>query len=155
MLRILADGDARYRLEDAAGAHVGWIRGRALGFLGPRSDAEAMAAVAAAWPSFDAALERHFAGWPREAVALDQLRTVHDGAYEWVSDGRRPLARLIRPPADGHGALGIEFVLPSYASEGVVISVAPVVANALRTHGAGSVASRGRARTPAVVAGAQ
>jgi hypothetical protein len=38
MVRILADGEQRHRLEDADGNHIGWIRGRAVAFaLSPPS----------------------------------------------------------------------------------------------------------------------
>ena len=153
MIRVISVGDDEHRLEDDAGAHLGWIRGRALGFHGMRSEAQAMAAVAAAWRPFDGALRRHYSGWPPDEVSLDGLRTVHDGAYEWVSDGRRPLARLYRPSAAG-GGLSIEFVLPTYANEGVVISVAQVVARALVPHldAAARRAVAGRSPVSSVVA---
>jgi hypothetical protein len=32
----------------------------------------------------------------REEVNWERLRFVNDGAYEWVSDGRIPLARVFR-----------------------------------------------------------
>lgn len=131
MMKVLTTGESRHRLEEADGTHVGWIHGRALGFRGMRSEAEALAAVAAAWRSFDAALRRHYFGRPAHETTLDQLRLVHDGAYEWVTDGRAPLARLYRP-GDVGGDFAIELVLPTYASEGVAISVAQVVAGALQ-----------------------
>ena len=34
MIRVLATGENRHRLEDEAGRRVGWIHGRALGFGG-------------------------------------------------------------------------------------------------------------------------
>lgn len=132
MIKVLAAGENRHRLEDADGKHVGWIQGRALGFRGMRSEAEALAAVATAWRSFDAALRRHYFGRPAHETSLDVLRLVHDGAYEWVTDGRAPLARLYRP-GDVGGDYAIELVLPSYASEGVAISVAQVVGSALHS----------------------
>jgi hypothetical protein len=161
MISVLADGESCYRLQDPTGADVGWIRGRAIGFHGPWSEAQAIAAAAAGWPTFQCMLQRTFAGWPKPAVALDRLRVVHDGAYEWVSDGRVPVARLDRAtssaaafefvrdaePADTHGAddaadtirlgagrLAIQFVLPTFASEGVAISIAQVLGNALAPH---------------------
>jgi len=142
MITVLADGAGRHRLEDVSGRHVGWVRGRAIGFHGMRSEDEALAAVAAAWQPFDTALRRHYFGRPPNEPAWDQLRLVHDGAYEWVTDGRHPLARLHRPASDlGDGDFAIEFVLPSYATEGVVISVAQVVGAALRSHCLGAVGS--------------
>jgi hypothetical protein len=135
MITVHADGDGRHRLEDAAGRPVGWVRDRAIGFQGLPGEGGALAAVVAAWPALTAALRRHYFGTPRHELAPDRLRVVHDGAYEWVTDGQRPLARLHRPPADLAGEdLAIEFVLPSYATEGVVVSVAQVVGAALAQH---------------------
>lgn len=131
MIKVLAAGENRHRLEDADGTHVGWIHGRALGFRGMRSEAEALAAAATAWRTFDAALRRNYFGRPAHETTLDELRLVHDGAYEWVTDGRAPLARLYRPGEMG-GDFAIELVLPTYASEGVAISVAQVVGRALQ-----------------------
>lgn len=48
MFSVLADGPGRYRVEDA-GAEVGWIRGRSIGFRGLRSEAEAIVAASAGW----------------------------------------------------------------------------------------------------------
>ncbi|MFL5578516.1 MAG: hypothetical protein ACJ79S_21385 [Gemmatimonadaceae bacterium] len=143
MIKVLTAGEDVHRLEDDAGTHVGWIHGRALSFGGMRSEAEAVAAAAAAWQAFDAALRRHYFGRPPHDVVAERLRLVHDGAYEWVTDGRRPVARLYRPRHDrDDGGYSIELVLPSYASEGVAIAVAQVVGNAL-------VARRARGAAPA------
>lgn len=58
-----------------------------------------------------------------------------DGAYEWIADGAHPLARLHPPSNAGdRGLFALEFVLPSYASEGVAISVAQVLGHALRPY---------------------
>jgi hypothetical protein len=135
MIRVLANGDDRHRLEDAAGRDIGWIRGRVIGFRGLESDAQAIDAVGAIWPVFDAALSRTYFGRPRQDVRVDELRLVHDGAYEWVSDGQHPLARLHRPRAGHRGdGLAIELVLPTYANEGVAITIAQVVGRALQSH---------------------
>lgn len=132
MIRVLATGENRHRLEDEAGRRVGWIHGRALGFGGMRSEAEAMAAAVTAWQAFDAALRRHYFGRPRHDASPDRLRLVHDGAYEWVADGSRPLARLYRPSDDrADGEFSIELVLPSYANEGAAVAVAQAVGGAL------------------------
>src|SRR3712207_4190769 len=136
MIRILADGEQRHRLEDAEGRLIGWIRRRAVGFRGFASELHATTAAVDGWRALESVLRREYAGWPRFEPARDELRLVHDGAHEWISDGRTPLARLIRPPADGGGetSYAIEFVLPSYASEGVAIAAAQVVAKALEHH---------------------
>jgi hypothetical protein len=90
----------------------------------------------AAWQALKSVLRRQYAGWPAYEPALDQLRLVHDGAYEWISDGMSPLARVLRPPADRAVAAGlaIEFVLPSYASEGVAVAAAQLMSQRLRDH---------------------
>jgi len=140
MITVIADGDGRHRLEDAAGHPVGWVRGRAIGFRGMRTEADALAMTRIAWRPLQAVLRRHYFGPAAEEPAWDQIRLVHDGAYEWVSVARRPLARLIRPAADApDGDFAIELVLPSYATEGVAASVALVVGAVLLQHLRGAV----------------
>jgi hypothetical protein len=136
MIRVLADGEQRHRLEDAEGRLIGWIRRRAIGFRGFASERDAITAAVDGWRALESVLRREYAGWPRFAPALDELHLVHDGAHQWISDGRTPLARLVRPPADAASdqSFAIEFVLPSYASEGVAIAAAHAVARALETH---------------------
>jgi hypothetical protein len=144
MFSVLADGPRRHRLSDGAGVDVGWIRGRAIGFNGLRNESDAMAAAAAGWRSIQTLLHREYARWPRQVVDWERLRFVHDGAHEWVSDGRIPLARVHRVPrrvvdAGGGGAseddpaqvLAIEFVVPSWMDEGAMIPIAHVLRNAL------------------------
>ncbi len=135
MISVFADGENRHRLEDASGAEIGWIRGRVIGFRGLRTEEDARAAVVAAYPRFEAAMRQHFTGWPHVEVSMDRVRVVTDGAYDWFTDGSHPLARLHRPrrPSD-RGLFALEFVLPSYASEGVAMSVAQILGRALRDH---------------------
>ena len=96
MIRVLAVSDDRHRLEDESGPDIGWIRGRAIGLRGLDDETHAVAAVRALWPVVVAALRRHYFGYPEHDVGRAALRLVHDGAYEWVSDGRviklRPVA---------------------------------------------------------------
>jgi hypothetical protein len=136
MIRVLADGEQRHRLEDAEGRFIGWIRRRAVGFRGFSSEREAMTAAVDGWRALESVLRREYPGWPRFEPVFDELRLVHDGAHEWISDGRTPLARIVRPPADGgsDASFAIEFVLPSYATEGVAMAAAQVVARALYDH---------------------
>ena len=179
MISVLADGESCYRLHDPTGGDVGWIRGRTIGFHGRWTEAQAIAAAAAGWPTFQGMLQREFPGWPMQTVALDALRVVHDGAYEWVSDGRVPVARLGRAStspatfefvrhadadadADADDAdaiaadrLAIQFVLPTFASEGVAVSIAQVLGNTLAAHLADDVAlvaPRAARRAPSVMA---
>lgn len=133
MLKVLADGEDRHRLENAAGRTVGSIRGRAVRLRGLPSEGVAMAATIVAWEALDAALASQIAGWKRHRPHTDDLRLVHDGAHLWITDGRKPLARLIRPtPTPGaERTFAIEFVLPSYANEGLAISAAHAMITAL------------------------
>jgi hypothetical protein len=135
MVRFLADGELRHRLEDADGNHIGWIRRRAVGFRGFQSERDAIDAAVDAWRALESVLRREYTGWPRFEPVLEALHLVHDGAHEWISDGRTPLARLARPTDSGPDtSFAIEFVLPSYASEGVAIAAAQVMARALQDH---------------------
>lgn len=136
MLRILSDGDDRYRLENDSNLHVGWIHGRAIGFRGFATEAEAMAGAVTASRALNLVLRRQYPGWPDYRPSFDALRLVHDGAYEWFADGTSPIARLIRPQRRAWDlTYGIEFVLPSYASEGVAIAAAHAVGGALARSG--------------------
>lgn len=135
MITFHSDGENRYRLERSDGRDIGWIHGRVIGFGGIRTEGQAIGAVRCAIPVFDAALRRHYFGWPTRVTDGTAFRLVHDGAYEWVSAGVQPLARLYRPQARrSHGDFAIEFVLPSYASEGVAISVAQTLGAAIQAH---------------------
>jgi hypothetical protein len=136
MLRVLSDGDDRYRLENDDDVQIGWINGRAIGFRGFATEAEARDGAVAAWRALDLVLRRQYPGWPNYEPALDRLQLVHDGAYEWFADGTAPLARLIRPQRRAYDlTFGIELVLPSYASEGVAITAAHAVGAALAPAG--------------------
>jgi hypothetical protein len=144
MITFHSDGENRYRLERSDGRDIGWIRGRVIGFGGIRTEGQAIGAVRCGVPVFDASLRRHYFGWPTRATDGAEFRLVHDGAYEWVSMGVQPLARLYRPEARrSHGDFAIEFVLPSYASEGVAISVAQTLGAAIQAY----LATTNRARS--------
>ncbi len=143
MLKILSDEDNKHRLEDSAGVNIGWINGRAIGFRGFATEESAREAAIAAWRALDSSLRQQYPGWPRYEPAFDQLRTVHDGVYEWFHDGTTEIARLLRPQRRAYDhSYGIELVLPSYASEGVAITAAQSVAKAVIPH-------RGELATPA------
>lgn len=131
MVVILEDGVNRHRLEDADGKQVGSVRNGTIRLYGLTSKEDAIVAAMMVWETLDAALAREFAGWPRHRPVLRRLRVLHDGAYDWIADGPKPLARLLRVPLDraSDDMLAIEFVLPSYASEGVAISAAQIMAN--------------------------
>ncbi|HEX8849058.1 MAG TPA: hypothetical protein VF761_05970 [Gemmatimonadaceae bacterium] len=135
MVNVHFEGDNRHRLEDDSGMWIGWIHGRSIGLRGMRDEAEATATVIALWEPLQATLAQHFPGRPVHTIRPSRMHVVHDGAFEWISDGLTPLARLLRRSGTrGAEQIAIEFALPSYANEGVVVSVAHVVALALLTH---------------------
>jgi hypothetical protein len=135
MIKVLSAGDQKHRLEDAAGTQVGWINGRSIGFRGFRTEEDSRAAAAVAWQALDSALQRQYSGSGNRRPALDRLVLIHDGAYEWFSDGVAPVARLLRPHRRAYdGTYGIELVLPTYANEGVAITAACAVASAVRPY---------------------
>jgi hypothetical protein len=132
MLTVLSDGDGKYRLEDHAGTKAGWISGRAIGFRGFPSETTARDAAIAGWRALDATLRQQFAGWRKHEPAVDRLHTVHDGAYEWFYDGSSAIARLLRPQRRAYdSSFGIQFVLPSYATDAAMIAAALNVAVAV------------------------
>jgi hypothetical protein len=144
MFSVLSDGPGRYRLEDGAGADAGWIHGTAIGFRGLRNEAEAIVAASAGWRTLHSLLHREYAAWPRQEVNWERLRFVNDGAHEWVSDGRIPLARVFRTNHGGAhdhddvaGAdivarqLGVEFVVPSWMEEEAVVPLAHALWHAI------------------------
>ena len=134
MLQVLPDGERRYRLIDD-GREVGWIRGRAVRLFGFVSEQEVMTAARTAWRALQEVLARAVAraadrGLPQE------LRLVHDGAYEWITDGTMPIARLFRPrPLEG-SSYSIELVVPAYVDEQIAVSAAHAIAEALNQSGA-------------------
>jgi hypothetical protein len=144
MFSVLSDGPGRYRLEDGTGTDAGWIHGNAIGFRGLRNEAEAIVAASAGWRTLQSLLHREYAAWPRQEVNWELLRFVNDGAHEWVSDGRIPLARLHR---SNHGAahdrlhvadadgparqLAVEFVVPSWMEEEAVVPLAHALWHAI------------------------
>jgi len=136
MVRALADGEGRHRLEGVDGRDIGWIVRRAIGFRGFATETHAMDAALDSWRALEASLNREYAGRPKREVLVDALHIVHEGSSEWISDGRTRLARLQRLPDDMSGLpeFAIELQLPSYATEGVAIAAAQVVARAIRHH---------------------
>ena len=131
MLKILDHGDDKYDVQDSSGTKIGWISGRSIGFRGFATETDARDGAVAAWRALDRVLRQCCAECPRRQPALDRLRTVHDGAYEWFYDGTAPIARLLRPQRRAYdGSFGIELVLPSSAGHGVAIAAARRIASA-------------------------
>jgi hypothetical protein len=85
MLRVLSDGDDRYRLENDDDVQIGWINGRAIGFRGFATEGDAKEGAVVAWRALDLVLRRQYPGWPSYSPALDELVLVHDGARHVVS----------------------------------------------------------------------
>jgi hypothetical protein len=135
-LKLVSEGDGKYRLENQWGEMVAWTRGHVVGLDGFFSMAEAMAAVPILVQAVDDVLEK---GCPRRRlpdVDYDMMRLVHDGAYEWIAVGAVPLARLHRPGgrAPHNDSFALEFVLPSYATEATAIAVVRTIADRRREH---------------------
>ncbi len=134
MVRALADGEERHRLEDVDGRDIGWIVRRAIAYRGFPTETHAIDAGLDSWRALEASLNREYAGRPKREVLVDALHIVREGSSEWISDGRTRLAKVLRLPDDMSGLSGfaIELQLPSYATEGVAIAAAQVVARAIR-----------------------
>jgi hypothetical protein len=134
MFKVFIDGnDNRLRLEDLEGRNVGWIRGHTIGFGGLPSEEIALRAVPEAWKALEKTLERVYRGRAPRPVTESNIDVVHDGAYEWVADGFRPLARLMRPHTgrNSEASYALEFMVPSYATQHVTIAAAQAVWEAL------------------------
>ena len=132
MFNIIGDGEGKYRIMLGDDVAVGWLSDRAVGFRGMTTEAVAREAAIVAWQAMDAVLANHYSGWPRREPRFDHMRLTHDGAYEWFHEGAMPIARLLRPHRRAFNAtFGIELVLPSYATEGVGVTVAQAVAMAM------------------------
>jgi hypothetical protein len=132
MFNIIGDGDRKYRIMLGDEVAVGWLTDRAVGFRGMKTEAVAQEAAIAAWRAMDSVLTNHYAGGPRRDPSFDRMRVTNDGAFEWFHEGTTPIARLLRPHRRAFNAtFGIELVLPSYATEGVGVTVAQGVARAI------------------------
>jgi hypothetical protein len=130
MFKVFIDGnDDRLRLEDPAGRTIGWIRGHTIGFGGLASEKAAVRAVPDAWLALETTLQRGYPGRAPRSVKESNIALVHDGAYEWVADGFRPLARLMRPHTGRNpdDSFALEFIVPSYATQHVTIAAAQAV----------------------------
>lgn len=155
MLKVFETAEESFRLVDARGKDVGWIRGSALGFGGLQTEKEAIAAAVAGSSALASYLQRSFGASAMPSDPGAPLRVVHDGAYDWISRGSQPLARLFRPGTarngDGHdGSYRVEFVLPSYARAAAAIGAAQQVHRAIdgRAEPTGHVASSPARETP-------
>lgn len=137
MFKVFIDGnDDRLRLEDPAGRKIGWIRGNTIGFGGLATEKAAVRAAVDAWRSLETTLERGYPGRARRQVNESNVELVHDGAYEWIADGLRPVARLLRPRTERNyeDSFALEFIAPSYATQHVTIAAAQAVWEVLSEH---------------------
>jgi hypothetical protein len=141
MFKVFIDGsDDRLRLEDFAGEKVGWIHGNTFGFGRLPSEKIAIDAAVEGWQSLEKALQRGYPGRSARNVDKSKVRLVYDGAYEWVADGVRPLARLLRPftTRNPERSFALEFLVPYHATQHVTIASAQAVLETVSRYIAGS-----------------
>jgi len=127
MFKVFIDGnDDRLKLEDPAGRKIGWIHDHTLGFGGLTNENAALRVAVDAWRSLEKTLQRVYPGRAPRPVNESNVRLVHDGAYEWIADGSRPIARLLRPRTErnSENSFAVEFLAPSYATQHVTIAAA-------------------------------
>jgi hypothetical protein len=137
MFKVFIDGnDDRLRLEDSAGRKIGWIHGHTIGFGGLASEQAALRAAVDGWRSLETALEAGYPGRAPRPVDESNVALAHDGAYEWIADGLRPIARLLRPHTDRNyeDSFALEFLGPSYATQHVTIAAAQAMWEVLSDH---------------------
>jgi hypothetical protein len=128
MVAVLAYGEDTFRLVNAAGRSVGWIRPGTITFGGFVSEKGARTAALDGARAFASCLKREFGVAHLELSDRPRVRTVRDGADEWVVDGRVRVARLLRVESErGRDQFAIEFLLPSYATDAVAINAAQAV----------------------------
>lgn len=151
MFKIFIDGnDDRLRLEDPAGNVIGWVRGHSFGLRGLPSEKAAVRAAVAAWQPLEETLQRGYPGRVPRPIRESNIEFVHDGAYEWIADGFRPIARLLRPNTDRNAAdsFALEFMVPSYATQHVTIAAAQAVWEVVAAHIAAAAAHALRQTAP-------
>jgi phage/plasmid primase-like uncharacterized protein len=127
MFKVFMDGNEdRLRLEDQNGEKIGWIHGQAIGFAGVQSEKAATAAAVEGSLALQKNLERAYGSDPSRPSQNSTIRSMSDGAYEWIVAGFRPLARLLRPHTQRHpeDSFALEFLVPSYATQHVTLAAA-------------------------------
>jgi hypothetical protein len=151
MFKIFIDGnDDWLRLEDPAGRKVGWIRDRTFGFVGLPNEKAAVRAAVDAWRSLEKTLQRGYPGRAPRPVNESNVGLVHDGAYEWIADGFRPIARLLRPQSERNSedSFAVELLAPAYATQHVTIAAAQAVWEVLSEHIASATPNAPRPAAP-------
>ncbi len=133
MLAIIAHGEDTFRLVDATGRDVGWVRPRIVGLSGFGSEKAAQRAALDGARALVRCLKREFGTTHFELKDEPSPRMIRDGDGEWIADGSVRVARLLRVEnrAGGGHELAIEFALPSYANHAVAINAAQVVYGAV------------------------
>lgn len=133
MFKVIADGAGSHRLEDASGQAIGWIDLAGIGMRGFPTEHHAVEAVNEGWHALEVMLRREYAGWRRQAPVVERLHVISVGNTRWITDGHARLAKLHTPSEDGAlTSFALEYPLPSFVSEGMRISAAHAVAQALR-----------------------
>jgi hypothetical protein len=130
-LSIFEYGDGRFRLF-RDGSEVGWVEGRAVGFLGFDSEAAAVNAALAAYNALSDWLARQTREPAKARRRLGQR--VEDGEQQLTVDGVA-IGRLLSGTMDritSGGSHGFELKLPPRI--GAALSAAQVIDQALLRH---------------------
>ena len=133
MVAVFAHGEDAFRLVNAAGRDVGWIRPRTIGFGGFMTEQGARAAALDGAHALASCLKREFGVAHLELSEHKRARIVRDGTNEWIVDGRVRVARLLRVETGRtrDPAFAIEFLLPPYATDAIAINAAQLVYSVL------------------------
>jgi hypothetical protein len=132
-LNVIADGRGGFRL-DRGGQQIGWVEGRAVGFLGFDSANEARHAAGAAYGALR--------GWVARQRRMDlvpgsrraALQTRREGGLTWLTLGGIPIGRIVEPHERdriGDAVYGFELDLPRLLQPVSAISAAQVMDAAL------------------------
>jgi hypothetical protein len=131
-LSVLAHDRGGFRLY-RGGEQVGWIEGRAVGFLGFGSADEARQAASAAYDAVRVWLARQrrtdLVRGPRRALCAR-----HDGPLTWLTLNGVPIGRIVEPEeSDALSGMsyGFELLLPPTLAADSGISAARIVDAAL------------------------
>jgi hypothetical protein len=130
-LSVFEHGDGRFRLF-RDGCEVGWVEGRAVGFLGFDSEAAAADAAIAAHNALSHWLARQSREQPATRRQLG--RRVENGEHH-LTLGGISIGRLLSGPQDRiatSGSHGFELQLPPRI--GAALSAAQVIDQALSRH---------------------
>ena len=138
-LSIFEYGDGRFRLFHGD-REIGWVEGRAVGFVGFASDDEAVRAATIAYDALSGWLARQAGGTaiPRRGR---RLRVRAEGGERTLTLGNVPVGRLVSGPgehATDSTSPGFELLLPPRV--GAALTAAHIVDLALAPHRVGAAA---------------